>query len=249
VRTPRFAIGFATLLFLAAMLSVAVAADSAALFDAGNKFYEEKKYSEAAASYEAILEARQASAAVYFNLGNARFKSGQIGRAIASYRHALQLTPRDPDVKANLQFARNQVQGPTLRPTRLQRAFGLLSLNEWTGLTAGGLWFTFLALAAIQIRPALRPSLRSLTLALGGATLLLGIATITAKTQNSTRDVAVVSARDVIIRNGPLSESQTSFTANDGAELRILDRKDDWLQVTDGTRRVGWLKQSEVAAW
>jgi tetratricopeptide (TPR) repeat protein len=215
-------------------------------FDAANKLYEERKFPEAAAAYDAILTNGAASPAVYFNLGNARFKSGEIGRAIVAYRRAAQLTPRDPDIKANLQFARNQVQGPTLRPSRLQRAFGLLSLNEWTGLTSGALWLTFLLLAVMQVRPALRASLRTVTLITGGATMVLAICLFADVQLNASRDRVVVTARDVLIRNGPLDESQTSFTANDGAELRVLDRKDDWLQVTDGTRRVGWLKRGEV---
>ena len=28
---------------------------------------------------------------------------------------------------------------------------------------------------------------------------------------------------------------------------RVLDRKDDWVQVTDDRRRTGWLKRSQVA--
>jgi hypothetical protein len=121
-----------------------------------------------------------------------------------------------------------------------------LSLNEWTGLTAGALWLTFLLLAGMQLRPALRVSLRTVTLITGGATIVLAICLFADVQLNSSRDLVVVTARDVLIRNGPLDESQTSFTANDGAELRVLDRKDDWLQVTDGTRRVGWLKRGEV---
>jgi tetratricopeptide (TPR) repeat protein len=236
-----------SLLAASALASLARAEDAARLFDTANKLYEERKFSEAAAAYEKILTSGAASAAVYFNLGNAQFKSGEIGRAIVAYRHATQLTPRDPDIKANLQFARNQVQGPTLRPSRLQRAFGLLSLNEWTGLTAGAVWLTFLLLAAMQLRPALRASLRATTLASGGTALAMGVCLIAAVRLNSTHDLAVVTARDVIIRNGPLDESQTSFTANGGAELRVLDRKNDWLQVSDDTRRVGWLKRNEVA--
>jgi tetratricopeptide (TPR) repeat protein len=237
-----------SLLATSALASLARDEDTVQLFDAANKLYEERKFREAAVAYESILASNAASPAVYFNLGNARFKTGEIGRAVVAYRHAAQLTPRDPDIKANLQFARNQVQGPTLRPTRLQRAFGLLSLNEWTGLTAGALWLTFLLLAAMQLRPALRAALRTTTLAIGGAALALGVCLIAAERLNTARDLAVVTARDVIIRNGPLDESQTAFTANDGAELRVLDRKGDWLQVTDGTpRHVGWLKRNEVA--
>src|SRR5207247_3024606 len=119
-------------------------------FEAANKLYYEAQFTNAAAAYEKLIQSGQHAPSLYFNLGNAWFKSGQIGRAIAAYRHAEQLTPRDPDVRANLEFARKQVQGPTLRPARWQRAFATLSLNEWTGLTAMGVWLTFALLALIQ---------------------------------------------------------------------------------------------------
>lgn len=224
----------------------APAADAARLFEAANKLYEEKKFLEAAAGYESILAAGQGSPAIYFNLGNAWFKANQTGHAIAAYRQAQQLTPRDPDVRANLQFARNQVEGPTLKPDRWQRVFGTLSLNEWTGLSVAGVWLTFLLLTLAQWRPVLKPILRTATLFTGGATLILALGLAVALNVNDSGLTVVVVAEQVTVRNGPLEESQTSFTAHDGAELRVVDRKDDWLQVTDGTRRIGWLKRSEV---
>ena len=60
------------------------------------------------------------------------------------------------------------------------------------------------------------------------------------------RSTAIVIAREATVRAGPLEESQSAFTANDGAELRVLDRKDDWLQVTDGTSRIGWLRREQA---
>lgn len=224
------------------------AVEAEKLFETANRLYEEKKFVEAAAVYETILDAGQASPAIYFNLGNARFKASQTGRAILAYRHAAQFNPRDPDVRANLQFARNQVEGPTLRPTRWQRTFGSLSLNEWAYLSVAGLWLTFLLLALGQWKPALKSTLRATTLATGGATLLVALCLIVSLSTSDNAKTVVVTAKDVVVRNGPLEESQSAFGANDGAELRILDRKDDWLQVTDGTRRSGWLKSSQVAA-
>src|SRR5262245_50565847 len=82
-------------------------------FDSANLLYEQGKFAEAASAYQSLLKSGRTSAAVYYNLGNAFFKAGQIGRAIAAYARAEQITPRDPDLRANLQFARNQVQGPT----------------------------------------------------------------------------------------------------------------------------------------
>ena len=99
----------------------AMAADISAEFNAANKLYAEGKFAEAAGTYEKILRFEAISPALYFNYGNAEFKSGNFGRAIAAYRQAAQLTPRDAEVRANLEFARNQVQGPTLRESRWRK--------------------------------------------------------------------------------------------------------------------------------
>ena len=218
----------------------------AAPFEAANKLYEERKFPEAAGGYETILKSGAASPALWFNLGNAYFKSGQIGHAIVAYRRSEQLTPRDPDVKANLRFARNQVQGPTFRAPRWRQVVGGISLNEWSVSTAVGVWLTLLSLAAASLRPDLKPFWLPFAKIFGLLTLIQAAGLATSLAANSP-DLAVVTAREVTVRNGPLEESASSFTANDGAELLVIDHKDDWLQVTDGNRRVGWLKRSDAA--
>jgi uncharacterized protein YgiM (DUF1202 family) len=65
---------------------------------------------------------------------------------------------------------------------------------------------------------------------------------------NASHKVAIVAVADATVRNGPFDESPGAFTAHDGAELRVLDRKDNWLQVTDGKTRVGWLK-TDALVW
>jgi hypothetical protein len=44
-----------------------------------------------------------------------------------------------------------------------------------------------------------------------------------------------------------MDESQSAFTAHDGAELMVLGRDGDWLQVSGGSRQIGWLPQKDVA--
>src|SRR3954465_12492039 len=106
------------------------AQDGPSAFEAANRLYFEGKFPEAATTYGMLAQSGQTSAALYFNWGNALFKAGQIGRAIAAYRQAEALAPRDPDVRANLQFARNQRQGPTLSPARSHQWLRKLTLNE-----------------------------------------------------------------------------------------------------------------------
>jgi len=221
-------------------------AASAIAFDSANKLYEEGKFAEAATAYETLAKSGQSAAALYFNLGNAFFKSGQIGRSIAAYRQAEQLTPRDPDLRANLQFARNQTPSPTLLPSRWQRWLGRLTLNEWTLLAASAVWLWLILLAVLQWRPSLKPTLRTHVISL---TLLAGLscACVAAALREArfTR-TAIVITRETAVRYGPLAESPTAFTVHDGAELRILDQKDEWLQVTTDPRRVGWLRRDQV---
>jgi len=222
------------------------AALSATAFDAANKLYEEGKFADAASAYEKLTQSGQASAALYFNLGNAFFKSGQIGRAIAAYRQAEQITPRDPDLRANLQFARNQTPSPTLVPGRWQRWLGRLTLNEWTFLAAGVLWLWLLLLAVLQWRPALKPTLRWYLYSLAALGLLLSVCAFFTLRQTRFTRTAIVVAHDATVRFGPLPESPSAFTVHDGAELRVLDQKDEWLQVSAGPRRTGWLRRDQA---
>ena len=218
-----------------------------AAFEKANTLYAQGKFTEAAAAYEKILEGRKASSAIYFNLGNAYFKSSQIGRAIVAYRQAEKFSPRDPDVRANLQFARNQVQGPTLRPTRWQNVLGRLTLNEWTGLVATGLWLTFLSLATMQLRPALKSALRSVTAAVAGATLVIAVCLGFAFADSTDESVVVIVGKETTVRISPYDEATSAFAAQDGATLQVLDQKNDWLQVS-AANRSGWVKRNGVAS-
>ena len=234
-------------LFLLTFLSVSSqAALSTAPFDAANRLYEEGKFTEAVSAYEQLAHSGRVSAALYFNLGNAYFKSGQIGRAIAAYREAQQITPRDPDLRANLQFARNQTPGPTLSPSRWQRWLARLNLNEWTLLAAGALWLWLLLLAVLQWRPVLRPVLRTYVFSLAGLGALLCVCVVAALREDRFTHIAIVVTREATARYGPLAESPAAFTVHDGAELKVLDQKDEWLQVTAGPRRNGWLRRDQA---
>lgn len=241
----QFVFGILTLLLTLSATAVETSGTAAA-FDQANALYEQGRFAEAAAAYEKLLQSGAASAAVYFNLGNAWFKSGQLGQAIAAYRKAREMTPRDPDVRANLQFARNQSKGPTAPASRWQRWLGALSVNEWTLLSAGALWLLLLLLTAGQLRPAWKLALRGWVVTIGLATAILCAGLGAALFMRHSLQTAIVVMRDVPVHNGPHEMSANAFTAHDGAELRILDERDDWLRVTDGSRRNGWVRREQV---
>ena len=227
--------------------SVARADDVSTAFDQANKLYEEGKFTEAVAAYEKMFRQGQASPALYFNLGNAFFKAGQVGRAVFNYRLAERLAPRDPDVRANLKFARSSVAtGATPAPSWWQRWTSRLRLDEWTLLTSGALWIWLGLLTLGQWRPALRKSLSGYTATTGvGAVLLalcLGLETYNRFAVKS----VIVAVREAVVRYGPWNESSNYFTVRDGMELAVLDSKGEWVQVSDRAKRIGWLRREQV---
>jgi tetratricopeptide (TPR) repeat protein len=222
------------------------AVDAATNFSAANKFYAEGKFPEAANAYGKILASGAVSPNLLFNYGNAEFKSGNLGKAIAAFRRAELLTPRDSEIRANLAFVRNQAQGATIRENFWLNWLGNLSLNEWTIFVVIAFWLTFLLLAAKQVRPALAAKLKSATWIFTALTIFSGTILGVQAANHFSKQTAVVIADSVTARSGPFDDAQSAFTTRDGAELSVLDRRDDWVQVADGSGKIGWLPAKQV---
>ena len=222
------------------------AGDAPADFASANEFYARGKFVEAAALYENIIHTNGQSASLWFNLGNAEFKAGHPGKAIAAYRRAELLNPHDAELRANLAFVRTQVQGASAPESRWQTWLASVTLNEGAWSTVICFWVLFGLFTARQIRPALAPKLRGITrlilalLILSGAVLGLQAANYFGSA------VAVVTSTETTARTGPFDDAQSAFTAHDGAELRVLGRHDNWVQVSDGAGKTGWFSQKQV---
>jgi tetratricopeptide (TPR) repeat protein len=235
------------ILFATFLCAVTLAAsDVSSNFSSANELYARGKFPEAAKAYGAILNSGAVSPNLLFNDGNAEFKSGNLGRAIAAWRGAALLAPRDADVRANLNFARNQVQGATWRESQWDSWLGSLTLNEWTVLAALAFWFTFLLLAAMQVRPTLKNILRGPARCVAFAAVFFCACLTVAATTHFSKSVAVVVLPDAVTRSGPFNDAQNAFAVHDGAELAVLDRRNGWVEVTDGAGRIGWMPDRQV---
>ena len=262
-RTGIAAPGWTALLRVAGLLSllllspatVSARAETAPAFDAANKLYEQGQFAPAADAYENIIQSGTRSATLYFNLGNAWFKAGQLGRAIAAWRLGEALSPRDPSLHFNLQFARRKVSGNDPTPAPFwDRTLRTLSLNEWSLITAAALWLWCLLLALRELRPALRPAFHGYTATAGAAVLLLAGGLAAAAHLQLHQCFAVVSIPEAIVRSGPLEEAKVLHQFRDGLELSVLDQKDvavgerrqSWLQVRSHAGHLGWLRSDQV---
>ena len=222
------------------------AATSPSDFDQANRLYEQGKYSEAIARYETLLSSGRVSPALFYNLGNACFKNGQLGHAIYNYRRAAELAPRDPDIQANLRFARDRVNGTaSVQPAAWHRLATYFRVNELSIAAALLLWVVLLLCTVVRVKPALRTPLRiyiTASSALLAVNLLWLVAAVLAKNASS----AIVPVHQLTVHLGPLRESQAAFSVSDGTELRVENRREGWLQVSDRAGRTGWVEQKQV---
>jgi tetratricopeptide (TPR) repeat protein len=242
-----FPAGWLPLVLCLAIPQAALRADPAADFETANKAYEAGRYTDALGAYDKLLANRTVSEALLFNRGNTLVKLGQLGRAIESYRVAQQLAPGDVELRANLEIARTRARGGAPYQTERWRSWlDALSLNEWTALTMAAFWMLFLLLAFAQWRRAAAPYIRKYICAAGAAFLVTGVCLAVELGANYFTHTAIVVAGEADVRNGPFDEAPGLYKVRDGAELNIVDRKDNWVQVADSADRLGWVRLEDV---
>lgn len=245
-RTALFGCG--TILFLVFLFLLnAAGATVEEEFEQANRLYEQGQYGAAASVYEKIIKSGRASSAVYFNWGNALFKSGKIGMAIYAYLNAERLSPRDPDIKANIDFARKTVSGGAVLIKKSWTDFlKKLTLNEWAVLVAICFWGLFLMLALCQFKTEYKNKLRVLIKLCAAALIISGFCLGINAYDRVANRVAIVIVKESHAHQGPYDESPDKFPIRDGLEFLILDSNGEWIQVSDNSNRIGWVKTNEV---
>ena len=225
------------------------------LMAAANGRYERGEFAEAAQQYEDLVAIGYEDSALYYNLGNAYLEGGDPGRAILNYLRAGELSPRNPNVRANLDIARSM----TLDKIETERDSLVESVSylgrRWVtpgelGVVALLLWTVgCLAVSALLVwRTApLRVALR-IVAGVSSVTALLTFALLLNMIYANPYDSAgVVTAESVDALSGPGFQYAEEFTLHSGAQIRLLDTRRGWFQVTlPGGEIRGWMPAHTV---
>jgi hypothetical protein len=229
--------------------------DPRTTFFEANTLYRNGRYAEAASRYEAIRAAGLESGALNYNLGNAYFKGGALGRAILGWERARCDMPRDPDVKANLRFARRQASrtsldepaGPPAWLRLLVPLAFVASVRELVTITATVYMATLLLLTLRVLLPAWRPALGRMAIAAGIATMVTGTALgVGFVRQELVVTAVVVRGPDTTVRFEPSETGTVHFSLGEGAVVRVLDTRDGWRQVARADGRRGWVEAAAL---
>lgn len=216
-------------------------------FDQANQQFKSGDVAGAAAAYEKVLAAEGPRASVYYNLGNSYQQLKQYGPAILAYERARLLSPRDPDLLANLALARKAAaafEENGLHPW-LEAVVHYLSRNEWSWLVAGGaLFLGILAIASVGKFPR-----RGLLVAAGlaGVIILAGSTALYLRRGEAAR--GIVLSTEATVRLSPFEKAESLGTPGQGRIVRLGAKNGDYQYIeVPGASLRGWLASRDVAA-
>ena len=249
LRRLRFSPLSCVCIFWAASISLAAPTPPQTAFFRANSLYAQGQYAEAVEAYEAVLQSGLASGNIYFNLGNAYFKAGQAGRAILNYERARRFLPSDPDVAANLQFARSRTGAETCHPLLWQRLLfplaHILATDQLVWLTSVAYTLLFAVFAAYRLwrwPPLLHAG--------WGLVALLVVLTPSLLQRlwmsDWQRHAIVLAQEDNPVRFEPAPSGTVHFSVTQGTLVQVLDIREDWWQVARCDGRRGWIEKDAL---
>ena len=237
--------------------ALAQAPHPADLMTEANRRYELGEYAEASQQYEALIDKGYEDTAIYHNLGNAYFENGDLGRAILSYLRAEEMSPRDPDIRANLDLARSMtVDRIEAERDSLVESVSYLG-RRWVtpgelGAVALLLWaVSGLAIAAVLVWRAilLSAAMRTGVGVTSAATLLSFLLLLSMLYSNPYDNTGVVTAETAEVLSGPGPQYGEEFTLHSGAQVGLLDSRHGWLRVAlPGGELQGWARSHAIEA-
>ena len=206
-----------------------------------------------AALYQEIIDGGVRSGAVFYNQGNAFMRAGQRGRAIAAYRQAERYLPRDPRLQANLHNALGSDADEAGRRPMIQWVLFWQNWISYPGkftLAGAAALITFAAAVAGLFRRH-RRLLRRTALAGIAITLLLGVSAGYDVMRFRPESHGVVIETEVTARKGPLESYESAFTkpVTEGTEFRLLERRDQWLQIRLSGDEECWIEEPSAVVY
>ncbi len=220
----------------------------ATTFGDANQQFKSGDFAGAAAAYEKILTTEGPRASVYYNLGNSYQQLKRYGSAILAYERARLLTPRDPDLLANLAMARKAAtafEEAGLHPW-LDPVVNRLSRNEWSWLVAGSALFLGLLAVAGGV---VRLPRRGVIISASAAILLIAAAGSALYLRRGEATRGIVLSECATVRLSPFEKAESVGTTNPGRTVRLGAKNGDFQYIeVPGANLKGWLASKDVAA-
>jgi tetratricopeptide (TPR) repeat protein len=216
-----------------------------------NDLYKNGSYQAALEGYQEIEAKEPYNPYAFYNAGNTYFRMNKSGLAILNYAKAFRLDPRDPDIRANLEFAlkhTGQAFMPEGMPKVLHYLYYFFSDLELRAAATVLWWLTCLMLSFYALKPGVQDKLRGFilgtVLVFFGSLLWLG-----ARASSPFSEAAVITAEGTTpLMSGPGETFKTYATLPEARLVKVLDDADDiYYEIgipAEGIK--GWVKKTSA---
>ncbi len=222
-------------------------------FAEANSYYEKGEFEDASEMYKKAVNEGIENPILYYNYANSLFRTEQLGLSILYYEKALKLAPHDPDILANLKFARAHTVDKNEEPEQniltkflwyLHSGYSL-NMALWIFLLGFSLIFALLILnlymgSGVKIFSFSIIGLIALLLIIWSPSVIIRI-----KSQETAR-YAIVLSKSLDIYSGPGDNYQALAKVHEGTKFEIETITQDWAKVKLPTGKGGYVLASEL---
>ncbi len=242
------------IILLGLPLMVSATSSATALYNKGNSLYAEDSFDGAITAYQEARATGLDNAALEYNLGNAYLKNDQLAGAILAYARAQRLSPRDPDIKFNLDFAKSRIRGevpqvPKSLPAKiLDTVAEQTTLNELSLLMSLG-WFVLFAglFMRVLFRSSGARNIAATAIFVGIMIMVLVLPFVSSKAKREVfTETAVIMEQTVDAHSGPGENNAKLFVLYEGMQVIITGREAEWSEVSIPGGLTGWIPRKRA---
>ncbi|MFH0761763.1 MAG: tetratricopeptide repeat protein [Bacteroidota bacterium] len=219
-----------------------------------DQLYLNGDYSGAKEEYLKIINSGYESAALYYNTGNSCYKLGQIPSAILFYERALLISPRDEDIRFNLNLA-NQLVIDKINPISeffvkrwIKSLASSSSVNTWAIMSL--IVFVLLACVVVIFFATRGSKYRQLLITAGIVMILLWITSFTFTVLQDQRinhgNYAIVFAPTITAKSSPDNGGTDLFVLHEGLKIKITDQVGTWIRIRLADGNEAWIPSGTV---
>ena len=212
-----------------------------------------KLYEKAILGFERIIEEGQVkNSKLYYNLANAYFLHDQLGKAILNYRRAEKFHSADENIQKNLAFARSKRIDKI--PVKTEKRV-LQTLFFWhydfSIKTKFLLTCIFFGITCLCIAGTIWLGRNGLLMTIAIVCCVLTVcflASVIIESDSSSRICGVVTAKEVVARQGDGQNYPPSFKEplHEGTEFDLLENRPGWLHIKLSDDSDGWIPDTSA---
>lgn len=239
------------LIFAAAIMNAEATETLRERFANGNQLYEKGDFSGALDVYENLAFAT-VNWKLYYNIGNCYFKMNQPVQAKIFYLRARRLRPFEASISRNLEIINKMLKDQVPQEKSdfianvVKRIETLLPLNLLSALLLLALLFLNGFIFALLQKKGNRKWMIYGFSFLLVLTIGLSLYHIHRLGQQKIRNTAVIVTPDSELRSGPGENNTILFRVNPGLAVKILEKSQDWYQVSATSEIAGWIQQEAL---